>query len=202
MTSEEIKERVSVRDVLKQHGVKIKRNMCSCPFHKDNDPSMAIYDKSVYCFSCGFSGDVFALTQKLDNCSFKEAYLSLGGDYKGKRDRNADYFRQAKAGLNRSTKKPIPENETHQEKVQRWTEEIHTEAHNILKALRICYDADRLEPVGSDKWHYLKTMTGYLEELYDNDAYDWRTVEKILSDYAGRERKSKEQLERELQEIM
>jgi hypothetical protein len=199
MTSEEIKERVSVRDVLQQHGIKVRRNMCSCPFHKDVNPSMAVYEKSVYCFSCHFSGDVFTLTQALDNCSFKEAFLSLGGEYK--HSKYADFYREIKAALPKSKpKQEIPENETHAEMIQRWTKEAHADANKILDALRICYDADLYEPIGCDKWHYLKNMTGYLEELYDNDSYDWRAVEKILSEYAGKKRKTRDQLERELRE--
>ena len=201
MTSEEIKERVSVRDVLQEHGVKIRRNMCSCPFHKDLNPSMAIYDKTVKCFSCGFSGDIFSLTQKLDNCSFKEAFLTLGGHYD--HSKNADYFREARTSLRKakSNKQPIPENESHEAMVHRWTLESQNEAEKTLKALSICYDADLYEPIGSDRWHKLKNMTGYLEELYDNFEYDWRAVEKILAEYSGKPKiKTRYQLELELKQ--
>lgn len=42
---------------------------------------MKIYGDSYYCFGCGASGDVFTFIQKMDNVSFKDAFLSLGGTY-------------------------------------------------------------------------------------------------------------------------
>lgn len=43
---------------------------------------MKIYKDSYFCFGCGEGGDAFTFVQKMDNLTFKEAYLSLGGEYK------------------------------------------------------------------------------------------------------------------------
>lgn len=153
MTSEEIKERVSVRDVLRDHGVKIKRNMCSCPFHEDRNPSMAIYDKTVKCFSCGFSGDIFALTQKMDNCSFKEAFLSLGGTY-------CHMSQNARIGA-------ISKREAHKRKLEREKQKEKDFFNTLVKAIWICESAGRVFEPYSDEWCYLLNKLPYLNFSFD-----------------------------------
>lgn len=153
MTSEEIKERVSVRDVLKEHGVKIRRNMCSCPFHKDVNPSMAIYDKTVKCFSCGFSGDIFSLTQKMDNCSFKEAFLVLGGTY--------DTMSQnQRIGA-------ITRREAHKRKMEREKQKEKDFFNALVKAIWICESAGKVYEPYSDEWCYLLNKLPYLNYSFD-----------------------------------
>lgn len=82
MTVEEIKEIVTMRDVLQKYGISVLRNgMVSCPFHKDKSPSMKVYEDSFFCFSCGANGDIFTFVQMMEEVSFKEAFLILGGTY-------------------------------------------------------------------------------------------------------------------------
>ena len=45
---------------------------------------MKVYKDSVYCFGCGWTGDVFKLYQELNHCDFKTAFLALGGEYEKK----------------------------------------------------------------------------------------------------------------------
>lgn len=72
-----------MRDVVSRYGIKIRNGFISCPFHSgDRSPSMKLYDKTFYCFGCGATGDIFDFVKRIDNCSFKEAFLSLGGEYK------------------------------------------------------------------------------------------------------------------------
>lgn len=91
MTTDEIKQSVSMREVAERYGFHPNRaGFISCPFHKgDRTASMKIYKDSFHCFGCGASGDIFAFVQKHDNCDFKTAFYSLGGEY-GKRDFRAD----------------------------------------------------------------------------------------------------------------
>lgn len=90
MTVEEIKSRYSMADIATKYGYKITRaGFISCPFHNEKTASMKIYKDSFHCFGCGSSGDIFAFVQKHDNCDFKTAFYSLGGEY-GKRDFRAD----------------------------------------------------------------------------------------------------------------
>lgn len=83
MTKEELKEKYSMHSVVEQYGYHPNRaGFISCPFHQgDKTASLKIYEDSYYCFGCGASGDIFTFIQKMDNVSFKEAFLFLGGTY-------------------------------------------------------------------------------------------------------------------------
>lgn len=83
MTSDEIKSSVTMKEVLSTYGISVGRNhMASCPFHgADKHPSMRIYPDGFHCFTCGANGDIFSFIQLMDNCDFKTAFISLGGDY-------------------------------------------------------------------------------------------------------------------------
>lgn len=52
------------------------RHRC-CPFHKDSNPSMALYEDHVHCFVCNRSWDSISATMELDDVSFREAVLAL-----------------------------------------------------------------------------------------------------------------------------
>lgn len=86
MTTDEIKQQYSMRDVLTMYGIGINRSgFCSCPFHgADKHPSMKIYAKDFHCFTCNANGDIFTFVQKMEGCSFKDAFLKLGGNYEKK----------------------------------------------------------------------------------------------------------------------
>lgn len=83
MTAEEIKGKHSMYDILSMYGLRTNRNgYISCPFHMgDRTPSLKVYPKDFYCFSCGAGGDIFTFVQKMENLTFKEAFRLLGGDY-------------------------------------------------------------------------------------------------------------------------
>lgn len=78
---EEILSLLNMVDILNKYGIKIKRNMCHCPFHKDNSPSMKIYEKSFYCFSCNLTGDVIEFVQQYFNLNFQEAMEKINYDF-------------------------------------------------------------------------------------------------------------------------
>ena len=101
MTVEEIKQQYSMRDVVEMYGFRPNRaGFISCPFHSgDRTPSMKIYPKDFHCHACGANGDIFTFIQRMDNCSFKEAFLKLGGEYEQKSDwqrKKFDYQLQQK----------------------------------------------------------------------------------------------------------
>lgn len=82
MTKEEIKEQVSMPELMRKYGIEISRNrMCKCPFHADNSPSMKVFNDGCHCFTCNRSWDIFQFVQEIDNCDFRTAFLSLGGTY-------------------------------------------------------------------------------------------------------------------------
>ena len=83
MNSEEIKTLYSMRDILERYGIHANRSgFIKCPFHSgDNTASMKIYKDSYHCFGCNANGDIFSFIQRMDNCSFKDAFYQLGGVY-------------------------------------------------------------------------------------------------------------------------
>lgn len=81
MTKEEIKSNVTMTEVLSRYGIKVRNNMCSCPWHTDRHPSMKVFKDGANCFACGWNGDIFTFIMKMEGCSFKDAFISLGGTY-------------------------------------------------------------------------------------------------------------------------
>jgi len=63
---EEVKRRVSMREVISFYGFTPNRsNMIYCPFHDEKTPSMRIYDTHFHCFGCGVHGDSIKFVQLL-----------------------------------------------------------------------------------------------------------------------------------------
>ena len=82
MTSDEIKDNVTMRQVLSRYGLKPNRSgMICCPFHNEKTPSMKIYEKDYHCFGCGEHGDIFTFVQNYEGVDFKTAFQILGGSY-------------------------------------------------------------------------------------------------------------------------
>lgn len=82
MNSEEIKQAYSMRDILARYGFVIDRKgYINCPFHKEKTNSMKIYKDSYNCFGCGRNGDIFTFVQEIENLTFEESFLLLGGTY-------------------------------------------------------------------------------------------------------------------------
>jgi hypothetical protein len=53
-----------------------RKTVC-CPFHKDSNPSMTLYDNRVHCFVCNKTWDSLSATMELDGVSFRGAVLAL-----------------------------------------------------------------------------------------------------------------------------
>ena len=54
---------------------------CCCPFHEERTPSFHVYiaENRAWCFGCNQGGDTIAVAMLLQDCSFKEAVLTLTG---------------------------------------------------------------------------------------------------------------------------
>ena len=82
MTVDEIKQTYSMKDIISRYGISTDRKgFCCCPLHKEKTPSMQIKQRSFTCYGCGEHGDIFDFVMKMDNLSWKDAFLSLGGTY-------------------------------------------------------------------------------------------------------------------------
>lgn len=77
---QEIKNRVTMWDVLAKYGFEQKRRM-RCPLHNGDDLNFAVADHSFMCFShCG-GGDVITFVQKLFGLSFSDALKRIDADF-------------------------------------------------------------------------------------------------------------------------
>ena len=143
MTVEEIKQTYSMREIVERYGIRVKRDgMCSCPFHgADKHASMKIYKDSFHCFACGKNGDIFTFVQNMDNCDFKTAFYSLGGEYQKptKASRTALY-RLEKAKIKR------------QKEEQKRKDRI-TFNNTMIHATRELWK--KSEPLSDDWWYYM-----------------------------------------------
>lgn len=78
---QEVKERVTARQVAERYGLKVRRNgMACCPFHNDKHPSMKI-DQNYYCFACGAKGDAVNYVAVLFGLSQLEAVKKINEDF-------------------------------------------------------------------------------------------------------------------------
>lgn len=78
---EQILNILDMRTLISHYGIKMNRDMCSCPFHKDKSPSMKIYEKSFYCFSCNRTGDIIQFVQYLFGLDFIKAMEKINYDF-------------------------------------------------------------------------------------------------------------------------
>lgn len=79
---DDIKSKVSITDLLTQHGVKVRSRMCLCPFHNERNPSCQVFEREgrVYCHVCGKGGDHIDLLKVWRGMSFQDALRFLGGE--------------------------------------------------------------------------------------------------------------------------
>lgn len=156
MTSDELKQSIKMRDLLRQYGITVDRKgFCCCPFHNEKTGSMKIYDKTntYHCFGCGASGDVFTFVQSMDNCDFKAAFIKLGGTYKTMSDNER---------IVANTKR---ERERKQRELKEAAQtELKHELGYVLSLINYCIK--HLEPL-TEEWIYCQNKKPYLEEYWD-----------------------------------
>ena len=81
---DEVKERVTAREVMERAGIVFNRNnMCRCPFHQDRTASMKVKptDKKYFCFGCGEKGDAIDFVAKYYNRSPREAAMQIADEF-------------------------------------------------------------------------------------------------------------------------
>ena len=78
---DEIKNSITMKDIMIKYGIKHRGDMYNCPFHKDQNASAKFYKNSFYCFSCNRTGDLIQFVQMLYNLSFQEAMQKINIDF-------------------------------------------------------------------------------------------------------------------------
>ncbi len=66
---ESIKGKITIGKVAEKYGLKVKKNMTICPFHKDTVPSLSLSDeKNVFnCFGCKAKGDIITFIRMMED---------------------------------------------------------------------------------------------------------------------------------------
>ena len=140
MTLEEVKEQNSIQEIVSKYGFRPNRaGFIHCPFHNgDRTPSCKIYKDSFHCHACGANGDAIDFVSKMENCSFKEAFIMLGGTYEEKTERARAVFM-----VNLSNKK-----KTREKKIANLKESIKQMSFDMTKQRAIINSS---EPF-TDEW--------------------------------------------------
>lgn len=168
MTTDEIKQSVSMAEVVEGYGIKINRNgFCCCPFHKEKTASMKIYKSSYNCFGCGANGDVFSFVMGMEHCDFKTAYKSLGGSYEQRSDHQRNLYQYR---LQKRKEKEIKRLQMLEQEKREMIEEV-----KLQKLFKM------LSPVFSDDWcaavNRLEYLYYRLEQMTEEKR--WERVEAI-----------------------
>ena len=128
---QEMKERVTARQVAERYGLKVSRNgMTRCPFHNDKHPSMKI-DQNYYCFACGAKGDAVNYVAVLFGLSQLEAAKKINDDFSlGISIENTGIRRKQNSGVREKEKIPTKEERIQfvQKKIGGWVKD----AVNVL----------------------------------------------------------------------
>ena len=128
---QEVKERVTARQVAERYGLKVSRNgMARCPFHNDKHPSMKI-DQNYYCFACGAKGDAVNYVAVLFGLSQFEAAKKINDDFSlGISIENTGIRRKQNSGVREKEKIPTKEERIQfvQKKIGGWVKD----AVNVL----------------------------------------------------------------------
>jgi len=157
LTVEEIKATYSMRDIVGRYGFQLNRSgFIPCPFHEgDRHASLKVYDRDFHFHACGANGDIFTFVQMMDDLSFKEAYQSLGGNYRT--HSQADRVRIM-------LKKKEREKAQREERIfKKWL------LHRLFEVCRLLRMYDELEGIYepfSDEWTLVINKKQLLEEDY------------------------------------
>ena len=133
---QEMKERVTARQVAERYGLKVSRNgMTRCPFHNDKHPSMKI-DQNYYCFACGAKGDAVNYVAVLFGLSQFEAAKKINDDFSlGISIENTGIRRKQNSGVREKEKIPTKEERIQfvQKKIGVW---VKDDVNVLLRYLR------------------------------------------------------------------
>ena len=156
-----------MKEVLDRYGISIKRNgMVSCPFHgKDEHPSMQIFNDGYKCHTCGEYGDIFSFVMRMENCSFKEAFKILGGQYeysskKMRIVRNNEFLRMRK------------EREAKEKAEDDFREMLAFTITLLRKVIDVC------EPM-SDMWRDAQNDLPYILHVWEEKYINGNKVEEL-----------------------
>lgn len=187
---QEVKERVTARQVAERYGLKVRRNgMACCPFHNDKHPSMKI-DQNYYCFACGAKGDAVNYVALLFGLSQFEAAKKINEDFSleipiGK----TEVGRKRKPEVHKKEKVLTKEERIQflQKKIDGWVKDA---ANVLLRYLRwMEFWKEFYKPESTEEeWHplFVEALQNESKISYLVDMLMFGTDEEIL-DFSGME---------------
>ena len=85
--TETLRQAHPIADVVTSYGIELRRVGAAlvgrCPFHQDGGrPNLHVYPRSGrwICYRCDQRGDVIGFIQQIENLTFRQAAIRLGGD--------------------------------------------------------------------------------------------------------------------------
>lgn len=181
---QEMKERVTARQVAERYGLKVSRNgMARCPFHNDKHPSMKI-DQNYYCFACGAKGDAVNYVAVQFGLSQFEAAKKINEDFSlGILIGQPEIRRKQNSGVRKKEKVPTKEERIQfvQKKIDKWARDA---ANVLLRYLRWMefwkefYKPESME----EEWHplFVEALQNESKISYLVDMLMFGTDEEIL----------------------
>lgn len=165
MNVEEIKQTVTMHDVLRRYGVTVRNNMCCCPIHDEKHPSMKVFKDGYKCFACNSNGDIFHFVMEMEKCDFKTAYLALGGTYEEHANKRQHELVKAKFERNKAEKQRVAKADEDFKKM-------------ILDSIDICNEIINTRPAFSDEWCICQEALPWLYHVWDEKYINESEVRK------------------------
>lgn len=157
-----VKAAVTMRQTVEHYQIKVnEKGLCLCPFHKDQNPSMKIYDdgKGFYCFVCGTGGDPINFVARYQDVSNTKAAKELAEAFHIPISKPMTYREKREAELARRQRKEVAVftkraelyltayrgllcEAIHEQDPRHFTEALRniTYVEYLLECLRICPD--------------------------------------------------------------
>ena len=187
---QEMKERVTARQVAERYGLKVSRNgMACCPFHNDKHPSMKI-DQNYYCFACGAKGDAVNYVAVLFGLSQFEAAKKINEDFSLEIPiEKTEIRRKQNSGAKEKEKVPTKEERIQfvQKKIDGWAKDAVNVLLWYLRWMEFWKELYKPESA-EEEWHSLfaEALQNESKVSYLADILMFGTDEEVL-DFSGTE---------------
>ena len=187
---QEMKERVTARQVAERYGLKVSRNgMARCPFHNDKHPSMKI-DRNYYCFACGAKGDAVNYVAILFGLSQFEAAKKINEDFAlGIPIGKQEVRKKREPEVRKKEKVPTKEERMQfvQKKIDKWARDATNVLLRYLRWMEFWKEFYKPESM-EEEWHplFVEALQNESKVSYLADILMFGTDEEVL-DFSGTE---------------
>ena len=181
---QEMKKRVTARQVAEKYGLKVRRNgMACCPFHNDKHPSMKI-DRNYYCFACGAKGDAVNYVAILFGLSQFEAAKKINEDFAlGIPIGKQEVRKKREPEVRKKEKVPTKEEQMQfvQKKIDKWARDAANVLLRYLRWMEFWNEFYKPESMEAE-WHplFAEALQNESKISYLVDMLMFGTDEEIL----------------------